>query len=93
MALAPKRRLPPTSSKKIAAKSPAKPRNSMNPEIIAAAAARVGWQISASRAAQIAAAAEPTLKAFEAARLRIDFDSDALSYLAVRDAVKQREVV
>lgn len=69
----------------------ADPKPEVLSEAIIAAAARCGWSLSAGRAQELAQSALPTLAAFARARETIDFDSDPLAFLVVRDAVKHRE--
>jgi hypothetical protein len=54
---------------------------------VLSAAQRAQWSVSNGRAEQIATATAPILAAFEPIDGRLDFDSDALSYTAVRDAL------
>lgn len=67
----------------------------LQPEVLSAtissAAARCGWSLSAGRADELAHSAMPTLAVFARVRDTIDFDSDPLAFLAVRDSVKHNE--
>lgn len=54
--------------------------------LIDAGAQRLGWPLAPGRAAQLAASAAPTLAHFARVDARLDFDSDPLAFLAVRDA-------
>lgn len=69
----------------------------LQPEVLSAAistaAARSGWSLPAGRAEELAESALPTLAAFARVRDTIDFDSDPLAFLAVRDAVKHHEAL
>ncbi len=66
-------------------------RTRLNAAAVQVAADRVGWVLAPGRAEQIAASALPVIDLFEDVSKVIDFDSDPLAFLAVRDAVKHRE--
>ena len=64
---------------------------SMNATAVKVAADRVGWVLAPGRAEQIAASALPVIELFNDVQKIIDFDSDPLAFLVIRDAVKYRE--
>ena len=63
----------------------------LNAAAVKVAADRVGWILAPGRAEQIAVSALPVINLFDDVSKMIDFDSDPLAFLAVRDAVKHRE--
>lgn len=52
----------------------------LNAEDILSTARRAGWQVSAERAAQIAATAAPRIAAFEALRSSLAFEDDGADF-------------
>jgi hypothetical protein len=68
--------------------SPGVVMSKLTPEDILSTARRVGWDISAERAQQIAATASPAVEKFAEARKHLNFDHDTLTLQAAREMTK-----
>ena len=58
---------------------------------VLAAARRVGWSITPTRAAEIVAAASPRIATFEPVRAQLTFDEDAAGFAAALLALRQED--